>query len=194
MKGCRPLTADETDDVAAAFAGTNARRDRALFTLGFTTGFRVSELLSLRLADVVEAGEIVDRVSVRRRHMKRQVEGRSVALNPKAKDALAAWLRELHDRGYMAGDDYVFQSRKGDNAPLTRVQAYRVLKAAYAAAGARGKTGTHSMRKTFAARVYDYVDHDLVKTQRALGHRNINSTVSYVSFADADVDAAVMAI
>jgi integrase len=31
-------------------------RDRAFFVLGVRTGFRVSELLSLRIADVVNAG------------------------------------------------------------------------------------------------------------------------------------------
>jgi hypothetical protein len=49
------------------------------------------------------------------------------------------------------------------------------------------------MRKTFANRVYDRLRHDLVKTQRALGHKNINSTVSYLSFRDEDVDAAILA-
>jgi integrase len=45
-----------------------------------------------------------------------------------------------------------------------------------------GKLGTHAMRKTFANRMYDKLGKDLVKCQRALGHRNINSTVSYLSF------------
>jgi hypothetical protein len=33
-----------------------------------------------------------------------------------------------------------------------------------------------------------------VKTQRALGHKNVNSTVSYLSFCEADIDAAILAI
>jgi len=49
------------------------------------------------------------------------------------------------------------------------------------------------MRKSFAARVYEALDHDLVRTQKALGHRNVNSTVSYISFLDSEVDAAIMA-
>ena len=53
--------------------------------------------------------------------------------------------------------------------------------------------GTHAMRKTFAKRVYEGLHHDLVKTQRAMGHRNVNSTVSYLSFREADIDAAILA-
>jgi site-specific recombinase XerD len=52
-----------------------------------------------------------------------------------------------------------------------------------------GKLGTHCMRKTFANRVYQRLNHDLVKAQRALGYRNINSTVSYLSFAEEEIDA-----
>jgi integrase len=50
------------------------------------------------------------------------------------------------------------------------------------------------MRKTFANRVYQKLNHDLVKTQRALGHRNINSTVSYLRFAEEDIDQAILAV
>jgi site-specific recombinase XerC len=56
-----------------------------------------------------------------------------------------------------------------------------------------GTLGIHAMRKTFAHRVYENLSRDLVKTQRALGHANINSTVSYLSFADAEIDAAILA-
>jgi integrase len=56
-----------------------------------------------------------------------------------------------------------------------------------------GKLGTHVMRKTFANRVYQQLNHDLVKTQRALGHKHINSTVGYLSFAEEEIDAAILA-
>jgi site-specific recombinase XerD len=50
------------------------------------------------------------------------------------------------------------------------------------------------MRKTFANKVYDALGHDLIKTQRALGHKNINSTACYLSFREEDIDAAILAI
>ena len=57
-----------------------------------------------------------------------------------------------------------------------------------------GKLGTHSMRKTFADRIYDRLDGDLAKTQKALGHKNINSTVQYLSFREEEIDEAILAI
>jgi hypothetical protein len=34
---------------------------------------------------------------------------------------------------------------------------------------------------------------DLVKTQRAMGHKHINSTVAYLSFVEEEIDAAILA-
>lgn len=193
MKGCRPLTDEEIRDVAAAFSGPNGLRDRALFLLGVRSGFRISEVLSLRLGDVLQHGRIVERVAVRRCSMKRKIEGRSVVLHPEAKAALDAWLKALQQEGLEAAETFVFRSRRGRNAPIGRIQAWRLLNAHFHRLGLSGKLGTHSMRKSFANRLYDRLGHDLVRTQRALGHRNINSTVSYLSFREEDIDAAVLA-
>jgi integrase len=56
MNGCRPLTDAEVELVRKTFAGRYAARDRCLFILGIETGFRISELLSVRLGDVWRHG------------------------------------------------------------------------------------------------------------------------------------------
>ena len=204
MKGCRPLTETETRDILESFAGTFATRDRALFTLGVLSGFRVSELLSLKVGDVTTpAGQVAEWVSVARRSMKKKTEGRSVPLNPKARAALREWVEELRDGGHLSPDTPLFLSRKGGNRPLTRQAVHHVLKGVYVANGITGKTGTHSMRKTFAKSVYaaavklarsgQAVD-PLTFCQKALGHRNINSTISYLSFREDLVNQAIMAL
>ena len=50
------------------------------------------------------------------------------------------------------------------------------------------------MRKTFADRVYERLGGDLVKLQRALGHRSVVSTASYVSFREEEIDEAILSI
>jgi len=95
-------------------------RDRALFLLGVKSGFRISELLSLQVGDVWRGAQVAARVTVRRRHMKRQLEGRTVLLHPEARAALAAWLGELQAGGPCPPTTYVFQSRKGRNRPISR--------------------------------------------------------------------------
>lgn len=194
MRGCRPLTEDEVEAVLAHLGGPSGARDRALFLLGVRSGFRISEILSLRLGDVVQAGRVVERVRVLRRHMKGRREGRTVLLHPAARAALATWLEELRSAGYMTADSFVFQSRRGPNQAIGRVQAWRILRRAFEQAGLTGNLGTHSMRKTFADRVYDRLGGDLVKTAQALAHRSIGSTASYLTFREAEIDEAILSI
>lgn len=193
MKGCRPLDDDEIKQVANTLAGRYALRDRALFLLGVKSGFRISELLSLRVGDVIQAGRVVDRVTVARRHMKKKAEGRTVLLHPAAGDALSAWLEVLGRRMPVTASTPVFLSREGAHSPLSRYRAWQILKAAYRRCGLTGKLGTHSLRKTFASRVYEGLKHDLVLVQKALGHRNIASTISYLGFNEQAIDQAILA-
>jgi integrase len=193
MKGCRPLTDEEVVLVQQSFGGVYAARDKALFLLGVKSGFRISELLSLQVGDVSQHGRLVDRVTVQRRHMKNKTEGRTVLLHPEAKAALATWLLSLHQLPGCTAQTFVFRSRKGGNRPISAVQAWRILHEAVATNELTGKVGTHAMRKTFANRVYRQLNRDLVKTQRAMGHKNINSTVAYLSFVEEEIDAAILA-
>jgi integrase len=152
-------------------------------------GFLISELLSLRLGDVWQHGRLVDRVTVERRYMKNKREGRTVLLHPEAKTALAAWLLTLRQMPGCTAQTFVFRSRKGQNRPISAVQAWRILHDAVTTNELTGKLGTHAMRKTFANRVYHQLNHDLVKTQRAMGHKNINSTVVvYPQIVSTDLD------
>jgi integrase len=194
MKGCRPLTDAEVHLVSRSFGGTYAARDRALFILGIKSGFRIAELLSLRVGDVWQYGRVVDQLTVRRAHMKQQREGRTVPVHPDAKAALAIWLLQLRQQPGVTAQTYVFRSRKGGNRPISPVQAWRILREACEANELTGKLGTHCMRKTFANKVYHQLSYDLIRTKRALGHQNIRNTERYLSFAEAEIHAAILAI
>ena len=194
MKGCRPLTDPEIALVSRSFGGTCVARDRALFLLGIKTGFRIAELLSIRVGDVLQHDRIVDQVTVHRAHMKQKREGRTVPLHPDAKAALATWVLILREQRRVSAQTYVFQSRKGGNRPISPVQAWRILREACEANELTGKLGTHCMRKTFAKKVYQALGYDLIRTKRALGHQNISNTERYLSFAEEEIHAAILAI
>ena len=68
MKGMRPFTDEEITAISDGFTGTYANRDRALFITGVKSGFRISELLSLKIRDVYDNDRIVDRVRVAKRN------------------------------------------------------------------------------------------------------------------------------
>jgi len=136
----RPLTDDEVTRIASGFT---SKRDCALFFLGVRTGFRITELLSLKVGDVVQGGKITHSVGVARRNMKGKIKGRTVPLHEEARVALANWVTELGAAGATATSP-LFRSRKGGS--ITRTQAWKVLTAAYSRAGVFGRLGTHGLR------------------------------------------------
>jgi site-specific recombinase XerD len=124
--------------------------------------------------------------------MKRNREGRTARLHPVAQAAIAAWLKDMPQP--WGAETYLFRSREGANRPLQRVQAWQILHDAYVSNQLQGHLGTHSMRKTFAARLYAKSG-DLVKVQTLLGHADLTSTGKYFQSASAeDLDALVLSL
>jgi integrase len=196
MKGCRPLTEQEIIETSKAFSGPFAARDRALFMVGVMTGYRISELLSLKVSDVYQYSQVMDMVNVSRANMKKKTEGRTMPLNIKAKEALRPWLKQLDKMGKLYPNTPLFLSKKfdadGKLKAISRVQAWRVLNASFTACEISGKVATHSMRKSFADRLYNRFKGDIAKIAKGLGHKNINSTMSYLSFKEEDIWDAVV--
>lgn len=160
-----------------------------MFLLGVRTGFRISEILSLRLKDVVSGEDVAHSVCVQRKNMKGHISGREVPLHNEARSALRPLIEQLSKNGKQP-ETFLFLSREGSQ--LSRKQAWKILTSAYRQSGAFGRIGTHGMRKTFAARIYERLNHDLIGTQKALGHKSVNSTTSYLSFADDTVNKAIL--
>lgn len=90
-------------------------------------------------------------------------------------------------------ETFVFRSRNGENMAISRVQAWRILTAAYQACGLTGKLGTHAMRKSFANVMYERLNGRLEKLQELMGHVSVQSTISYLSFRAEDLKDAVLA-
>jgi len=196
MCAMRSLTQHEQTEIAAALS---KGRDRLLFLFGIYTGFRIHELLSLRLQDVWRDEGAAAAVTVARRRLKggagansRRVRSRTTALHPALRAAIESHVRERFGNGPGPGDEYLFKSRKGPNRAITVGHAWEIIKTAARELGCNDRVATHSMRKTFARAVYDNSGHDLILTQRALGHRAVSSTSSYLESTDEEVTRAVL--
>ena len=62
---------------------------------------------------------------------------------------------------------------------MNRQTAHEVLKQAFTAAGLNGKLATHSLRKSFAQRVYEQSG-DIYLVPELLGHRSVSTTQKYL--------------
>lgn len=183
MATTRALTDAEYRALLAACRGRMVLRDRCLLVLLRRAGPRISEALSLRLADVVESGRVRDEVQFARRHMKGRREGRIVPLHAEARAALAAWVEAMAEAGWQTAETFLFRRLGRRNRPLSRVQAWRMIQTAAKGAGGAGLAGcigTHSCRKTFAQDIYLRSGRDIRLTQAALGHLSMESTVAYL--------------
>ena len=196
MKGTRPLDNDEIRNVSTCFTGMYEVRNRGLFMLGVSTGGRISELLGLRVGDVYQNRKPVSDLLYSKSIVKGGEVSRSVPVNAdgrKAIDALVNWHRE-HYGNPIASKRPLFPSRhKSGTVPLHRQTAHAILKNAFMEAGLNGKLATHSLRKSFAQRLYDKTG-DIYLVQELLGHRNISTTQKYLGVNYADAKAAVEAI
>lgn len=194
MKGSRPLTRQQ---VKSVLKSTDSIREKALLTLGFATGYRISELLSLTVADICTGDAIHSHVTVKASNTKTK-QGRTVLLNSDAKKALQSLVNWLKAKGLTDKATPLFISQKrtinGELKAISRQQAHDLLKSLFAFIGEFGNVSTHTMRKTFAKAIYDATGGKIELVQIALGHAAITSTVSYLSFNTSSIDNAITAM
>ena len=163
--------------------------------LGVSTGGRISELLSLTIGDVYQNRRAVSDLLFDRSIVKGGEVSRAVPVNMDGREAIEA-LIGWHRRQYktIAPTRPLFPSRnKSGSVAMNRQTAHEMLKKAFEAAGLNGKLATHSLRKSFAQRLYEESG-DIYLVQELLGHRNVSTTQNYLGVNYADARRAVEAI
>ena len=189
MSGVRALTREEVMRCASLFAGRYALRNRALFLLQYYTGRRISQLLALRIGDVVtENGEMVEDIYFKRRDVKGKLQGESVDFHPDARGPVADWLEHARELGYFLRHEKLFPAAGGRR--LTRHAVFEIYDNAFRKAGLHGRLGTHSLRKAFGQRMHPELKFDVNKTARALGQTSLSWTQRYLDEAKDEIRAA----
>lgn len=123
-------------------------RDRALFDLAIDSKLRGSDLVKIRMGDLMSAGSFRDRATVIQQKTGRPVQ---FEIMSKARKSLAAWL----DRRRGMIHDFVFPSRKDYLGHLSTRQYARLVDEWVSTVGLdKREYGTHSMRRTKAALIY----------------------------------------
>ena len=117
---------------------------------------------------------------------------RAVPVNRDGRQAiknLVSWHNEQY--GKLDVTRPLFPSRSGQGMKrMSRRTVHYVLKAAFIAAGLNGHLATHSMRKSFAQRLYDRTS-DIFAVQEMLGHKAVSTTQKYLGVNYANIKEAV---
>lgn len=119
-----------------------------------------------------------------------------MVLNATAKEAIQQWLRVSKMDHPLFGDYPIFCSQ-GKCKAITPRQAFAIIVDAVERAGVdSSKIGTHTMRKTFASALWvsPFVNRDMAKMARLLGHADFSNTLRYLQFLDGSLEHAVMSI
>lgn len=141
MECVEPIKDIESIENIRKVLAKSSQRDLLLFVLGINTGIRISDLLTLKVCDVWEKGQVKEFLYL---YDEKRQEGNLHYLNRKVREELEKYITLTP----LKENDYLFKSQK-DDLPITRQQAYRIINQAARDAGVLGKVGTHTLRKTF---------------------------------------------
>lgn len=166
------LTEREVERLLSSF-DTNTKkgfRDKTLFELIYSSGLRVSEALSLKLNDV----------SFEPRYIRILGKGNKERIAPFGRNAsalLEKYIAEVRPK-IMKGNttNLIFLNCRGGQ--LTRVGAWKILKAQLEKVGIKKKISPHSLRHSFATHLLQK-GADLRSVQELLGHADITTTEIY---------------
>ncbi len=164
-------------------------RDRAMLSLMYAAGLRVSELVALTLGDVDRARGIVSAFGKGKKR-------RLVPLGEVALDHLAAYLaaREADASAKAARlgvrsakvSQILFPSPRGGK--LTRQAFWKIVGRTARGAGIRGHVHPHQLRHSFATHLLSG-GADLRSVQTLLGHANVATTEIYTHVSQDRVQA-----
>lgn len=155
-------------------------RDYLLFVTGINTGLRISDIIKLRVMDVLNE----DRTVKSHICINEQKTGKRKRF--KINDTLAREFLEYTKNMKMS--DYLFTSRKGINRPITRIQAYRLLNTVALKIGLE-EIGTHTLRKTFGYWFYKKTK-DIAMLQKLFNHSSPSITLAYIGIEQDQIDEA----
>ncbi|EMK1730670.1 tyrosine-type recombinase/integrase [Salmonella enterica] len=161
--------------LAAVLNAPNPERNQCIIMMAFIHGFRVSELLSLRLSDLDLHSRIV--------HVSRMKNGFSTVhpLTLRELRAIRIWMRVRQAIIKKSGNEdegWLFITQKGRH--LSRQQGYNIISQAGRRAGLSIDAHPHMLRHACGYALADNgVDTRLI--QDYLGHRNIRHTVRYTA-------------
>lgn len=156
----------------------HSERDYVLFVFGINTGLKISEMLTIKVKDVIDInGRIKDFLII---HSDELHTKKEIFLNNKVKKALVDYITSKK----LNSEDFLFQSSK-TKRPISRQQAYRVLNKAAEAIGIKSKVGTNSLRKTFGYHAYKKgVAISLI--QKHFNHATPSETLRFLGISKTD--------
>lgn len=142
-----------------------------LFKFGINTGLRISDIIPLKVKDIMNSNMIFYDYLVLKE--KKTSKVKKIKIN----DTLRKLIVEYIENTEINFESYLFPSKKGGY--IGRVQAYRVLKECADLIGIQN-FGTHSLRKTWGYWTYKLSLHNIGLIMDTFNHSSQSITLRYI--------------
>lgn len=157
-------------------------RNYLLFVMGVNTALRISDLLAIKIGDVIDKeGNIKDYLFI-----KEQKTGRNakIYLNEMVKQALEDYFESIKG---LDPERYLFKSERSSK-PLERVRVWVMIQEWVKEAGLEGERyGTHSLRKTWGYQARKQ-GASIEQISEKLGHRSVTVTKRYIGINQEEIN------
>lgn len=164
------------EEVARLLDAAPGLKYRAALGVGYGTGLRASEVVSLKVADIDSQRGVI------RVEQGKGRKDRYAMLSDSLLDLLRSWWVEAHERGKMLPGGWLFPGQNPVN-PLTTRQLNRAFHAAREAAGIDKRVCLHTLRHCFATHLLEQKV-DIRVIQVLLGHSKLDTTARYTHVAN----------
>lgn len=150
-----------------------SHRDLALFNLAIDNKLRGCDLVRMKVADVMAAGQIKDRASALQSKTQKPVR---FEISEGTRASVAKWM----DDPLMIGSENLWPGRFHERLHISTRQYARIVRGWVKSIGLEATAyGTHSMRRTKVTQIYKKTG-NLRAVQLLLGHTKMDSTVRYL--------------
>lgn len=195
-----PQKYEKFKEKLAEYSERNKERNLMLFILGIATGYRSGDLVSLTIGeikDALEAGYFSIQESKQYEQWKTILAKNPNKKKPEKRDAPIGRNLEKYLRQYCKGkkrSEYAFPSNKGNGNVYISQKAYSsILTEVGKSIGLKNISG-HSLRKTYATRIYEESNKDLEQVRVALNQQSIEETKRYLGIKEKmRINAALIA-
>ena len=151
-------------------------RDYLIFIMGINSGLRISDILNLKVADVIDKNyiQIIEQ---------KTKKSKKFPISKTYQQELNIFIKNKNPK------EALF-SGKNKNKSISRIQAYRIITSACKKANIKVNIGTHTLRKTFGYHFYKKTK-DIALLQTILNHSSPKITLRYIGINQEIIDLSL---
>ena len=195
-----PQKYEKFKEKLSEYSERNKERNLMLFILGRTTGYRLGDLVGFTIGEIKDAlddGYFNIQESKQYEQWKTNLVKNPNKKKPEKREALIGKNLEKYLIQYCKGrkrSEYAFPSGKGGgNEHISQKAFSAILTEVGKSIGLKNISG-HSLRKTYATKIYEESNKDLEQVRVALNHQSIEETKRYLGIKEKmKINAALIA-